>query len=85
MAIASRGAGEFSATVRAGCLGGDTGLFSLVTEQIAEGRELTAVAAMLPALGLGLAVNHPHIVAGIGLRAHRSRRGTGVHAVVKIW
>lgn len=52
---------ELGTTVGAARLGGLSGLFTLVTQEIAECRELAAVAAVLPALGLGSALDHTDV------------------------
>lgn len=78
VAVPCRGPGELRATVWAGGLGGLARLLSLVPKEVAEGRELPAVAAVLPALGLGPALDHPDASLGVmvvwcpaGLRHHR--------------
>jgi hypothetical protein len=63
MAVSRRGSCEFSAAVGASRLGCLARLLSLVSEEVAKGRELPAVAAVLPATGLW-AVLHYADVAG---------------------
>lgn len=57
--VPRRGPGELGAAVWAGCLGCLARLLSLMPEEVAEGRELPSVAPVLPALGLGPALDHP--------------------------
>lgn len=49
---------ELCTTIRAARLGGLARLLSLVSQKIAESRELAAVAAVFPALRLGSALDH---------------------------
>lgn len=58
MTIPRRRPGELGATVRAGRLGRLARFLPLMPEEVAEGRELPAVAPVLPALGLGPALDH---------------------------
>jgi len=52
MSVARCSAREFSTTPRTVGLGCRSRLFTLMPEQVAEGRKLTAVTAVFPALGL---------------------------------
>lgn len=57
VAVPRRGPGELGAAVGAGRLGRLARLLPLVPEEVAEGGELPAVAPVLPALGLGPALD----------------------------
>lgn len=63
--IASRRPGEHGAAARTLGLCDDAGLFALVAEEVAEGGEFAAVAAMVPALGLGSETDDAHLLFGI--------------------
>lgn len=65
MAVSRRSSCEFSATVGAGGLGCLTRLFSLMSEEIAKGRKLPAVAAMLPAAGLWAVLHHADVARAV--------------------
>ena len=67
---------ELGSAVGARSLGGLARFLTLVPEEVAEGRELAAVAAVLPALGLGATLNDANL-AGIRRAAHD--RGNRVH------
>lgn len=74
--------GELGATVWAARLGGLARLLSLVAEEVAEGRELAAIAPMLPTLGLGPALNNadvPLVVVLVGGAAGLHHRRNRVH------
>lgn len=57
VSVPCRGPGEFGATVGARRLGSLARLLTLVAQEVAKRRELAAVAAVLPALRLGPALN----------------------------
>lgn len=61
MTVASCRPGEFSATVGTRCLCCLAGLLSLVPQEVAKGRELATVAAVLPTLGLGSALDDANV------------------------
>lgn len=61
VAVPCRGPGKLGATVRAARLGGLARLLSLVAKEVAEGRELAAIATVLPTLRLGPALDHPDV------------------------
>lgn len=63
---------ELGPAVGARRLGGLARLFALVAEEVAEGRELAPVAAVLPALGLGAVLHHADVV---GVRGGGDARG----------
>ena len=63
VSVASSRPGEFGAAVGAGGLGRLAGLLALVTEQVAEGGELAAVAAVFPAARLGTALDNADVAA----------------------
>lgn len=82
VAISCRGPGKLGATVRAARLGGLARLLSLVAKEVAEGRELAAVATMLPTLGLRPALDHPDVplvVVLVGSTAGLHHWRNGVH------
>lgn len=72
VAVASSGPRELGTAVGARRLGGLARLLALMAQEVAESRELTSVAAVLPAAGLGAALDHADVAA---LRS----AGTGVH------
>ncbi len=81
VAVPGRRPREFGAAVGAARFGGLPGLLSLVPEEVAECRKLSAVAPVLPALRLRPAVHHPDLP----VRVRRSRGhepGDRVHAEV---
>jgi hypothetical protein len=61
MAVPGSGPGELRPAVGAGGFRSLARLLALVPQQVAEGRELAAVAPMLPTLGLGPALHHPDV------------------------
>lgn len=65
MAISRRSSCEFSAAVGASGLGCLARLFSLVSEEVAKGRKLPAVAAMLPATGLWAVLHHADVAGAV--------------------
>lgn len=74
--------GELGSTVGAARLGGLAGLFPLVAKEVAKGRELAAIAPMLPTLGLGPALDHPDVslvVVLVGSTAILHHLRHGVH------
>ena len=58
VSVSGRLPGKFCTTARADGLGGGAGLLPLVPEEIAERRELTTIAAVIPALRLFRGFNH---------------------------
>ena len=81
VAVSGRRPRELGAAVRAARLGGLPRLFPLVPEEVAECRELPAVAPMLPALRLRPAVYHPDLPVRIR-RSWGHESGNRVHAEV---
>ena len=62
VAVAGGGARELGAAARAVRLGRGAGLLALMPQEVAEGGELPAVAAVVPALRLGSRSEHAHLV-----------------------
>lgn len=60
VSVPRRGPGKLGPAVGTRRLGSLARLLALVAEEVAKCRELAAVAAMLPALGLGPALDDPH-------------------------
>lgn len=65
MAVSRRSSCEFSAAVGASSLGCLARFFSLVSEEVAKGRKLPAVAAMLPATGLWAVLHHTDVAGAV--------------------
>lgn len=63
--IASRCSSKHRATARTFGLCDDAGFLALVSQEVAEGGEFAAVAAMVPALGLGSKANNSDLLFGI--------------------
>ena len=81
VAVSGRRPREFGAAVGAARFGGLSRFFPLVPKEVAECRELSAVAPMLPALRLRPAVYHPDLPVRIRWSwGHES--GNRVHAEV---
>ena len=62
MDVARGRACEHGSADRALGLGDHAGLFALVSQQVAEGREFSPVAAVVPALGSRARTDHPDLV-----------------------
>lgn len=83
MPVARRRPRKLGAAFRTVRFGRRAGLLALVTEQVAEGGELAAVAAMLPALRFGSLVEHAN--RGGRLAAERLGHGRiGVHVTADV-
>lgn len=82
VAVPCGGPGELGSTVGAAGLGGLARLLALVAEKIAKGRELAAIASVLPTLGLGPALDYsdvPLVVVLVGSTAGLHNWGNRVH------
>jgi hypothetical protein len=77
MTVSCSGPGELSSAVGARRLGGLARLLSLVPQQVAEGGELAAIAAVLPAPGLGAALDDANVAALGRGRGAGEGRGDG--------
>jgi hypothetical protein len=76
VAVSGSGPGELGTAVGASRLGGLSRLLALVAEQVAKGRELASIAAVLPAAGLGPALHDTNVATLLGndaTRGHDSR------------
>lgn len=79
VAIAGRCPGELSAAVGARRLGGLPRLLALMSQEVAKGRELPPVAAMLPAPWLGPALHYSDVPALGGSRGRLAANATRSH------
>jgi hypothetical protein len=66
VAISGRGTSELRTASRTDAFGGGTGLLALVSEQVAESRELAAIATVLPALRLRAGVENTNVTTLLG-------------------
>jgi hypothetical protein len=85
VAVPRRRSRELGAAVGAAGLGRVSGLLALVTQQVAKGAELSAVASVFPALRLRPALYHSdvaHLLAPLSARRHHRlvRHVRGSHA-----
>lgn len=65
MTVSCRSSCEFSAAVGARGLGCLARFFSLVSEEVAKGRKLPAVAAVFPATGLWAVLHHADVAGAV--------------------
>lgn len=80
VAVPRSGSRELGAAIGARGFGGGAGLLALVAEKVAEGGELAAVAAVLPALRLGARLHDTHAV-GVVRHLGAGMPVEGVHAL----